>query len=594
MILVSGIVAYLFESSLAARRLAGDTLWAAVYAMNVKLAAEGTDYFAAESAPSTLQHFWSLAVEEQFYLVWPPLLLLVSGVLLRRGGGKHGRGIPVSRKHAGAALALVGLTSLGLSIWQTGVAQTWAYFGLHTRAWELTAGALIAVAIPALNRLPAVLGGVLSWLGLGCVGIAVLALDENTAFPGYAAMLPVAGAVLVVLGGCAAAPWGAERVLGLPPLQAIGAVSYSWYLWHWPVLMMMPAILGWESTPLNNLFVAFIAFLISVIGYTNVEVPFRTTRWIASTGRGLLFGLAVTTALAAAAAAVFVALPQAIGSGSAITVDTGDASTVRDAVGTRAVPSNLTPTPEQAAKDAPASRADGCHQPLQEDQLKRPCDYGDRAGDKTMLLFGDSHADQWLPALDLIAAGNGYRLFSHTKAACPAAEMVVRDRKLGREYTECTSWRRQVMAEITRARPDVVLLSSSYAVGNKSPGDWSRGMTNTVSALTAQGIRVVVIGDTPRRDGETGPDCVAANLGDVSVCTTPQDQALPFGEISAAVLQSVQRSGGLTVDPTNWFCADRQCPAVIGNYLVHRDQSHVSGSYVRFLAPELERTLELA
>jgi hypothetical protein len=272
----------------------------------------------------------------------------------------------------------------------------------------------------------------------------------------------------------------------------------------------------------------------------------------------------------------------------------GDVTVVRDSLAFRAVPANLTPAVEVAPDDVPASRGNHCHLELLEDQVRRPCDYGDPNGARSMVLFGDSHADAWLPAVEQIAGNNGYRLFSRTKAACPAVDILVRDGDLGREYTECETWRRQVMDEISTLDPAVVVLTGSAGVGNQSPADWARATTRTVSAFAEQGIRVVYIMDTPRRPSdEPGPDCVAANLDDVSKCITPQAEAQPFGGITTAISTAVVRSGGVIIDPTSWFCADDQCPAVIGNYLVYRDQSHVTASYMRFLAPELEQLLPL-
>ncbi|OLT13407.1 hypothetical protein BJF78_03565 [Pseudonocardia sp. CNS-139] len=586
---VTGVFTYLFESSLAARNLARDALWAALNAMNIKLAVDGTDYFEAENAPSLLQHFWSLAVEEQFYLVWPALLVVL-GVLLARRRGRAG----YSRLGIGIGLGVLFAVSFGLSVWQTGVAQPWAYFGSHARAWELAAGAFVAFGLPALRRMPVQVGHRLSWLGLLLIAVAVTAYTEQTPFPGYAAVLPVLGSVLVVAGGAVPASGGAERLLGLRPLQGIGAVSYSWYLWHWPVLILMPAMLGWQPTVLNNLFVVLIALLLAIISYTNIENPLRTASWVAATRRGLQLGLGLTAAVAVVATGALVALPPVVGAGVPVDIRPGDVTVVRDSLGPRPAPANLTPSVETAPDDVPASRGNECHLQLLEDQVRQPCDYGDPAGAQRMVLFGDSHADAWLPAMEMIAGNNGYRLLSRTKAACPPVDIVVRDGDLGREYTECGTWRRQVMQEIRDVEPDVVVMSGSVGIGNQSPADWARATTRTVSALVEQGIRVVYVVDTPRRDGRPGPDCVAANLDDVSRCSTPQDEAQPFGGISNAISTAVVRSGGVVVDPTSWFCAEEQCPSVIGNYLVYRDQSHVTASYMRFLAPELERLLPLA
>ena len=151
------------------------------------------------------------------------------------------------------------------------------------------------------------------------------------------------------------------------------------------------------------------------------------------------------------------------------------------------------------------------------------------------------------------------------------------------------------MDEVSELDPSIIVISGSAGIGNQSPADWGRATTRTVSALAEQGIKIVYILDTPRRGHDvTGPACVAANLADVSQCVTPQDEAQPYQGITDTISTAVVRSGGVVIDPTSWFCADDKCPSVIGNYLVYRDQSHVTASYMRFLAPELERLLPLA
>ncbi|MFE3599399.1 acyltransferase family protein [Streptomyces sp. NPDC059142] len=224
--------AWLFLSKARLAEYAGDALASALYAVNFRLAASGTDYLAQNGPPSPLQHFWSLAVEEQFYLVWPLLLLLTWRITRGR------------RRLAAVPLGVVCLGSFAAGVLLTDSSAPWAYFASFTRAWELGAGALLALGAGRLERLPAALAAPLTWLGLGCVTLAALSYDDTTPFPGHHALLPVAGTVLVLAGGCAPAPHGAGWLLGRRPLVWLGGLSYGWYLWHWPLLVIVPGGAG--------------------------------------------------------------------------------------------------------------------------------------------------------------------------------------------------------------------------------------------------------------------------------------------------------------------------------------------------------------
>ncbi|EFL29607.1 acyltransferase [Streptomyces viridochromogenes DSM 40736] len=223
---------WLFLSKARFAEYAGDALASALYAVNLRLAAAGTDYLAHNSPPSPFQHFWSLAVEEQFYLVWPLLLLLAWRVARGR------------RRLVAVPLGVLCLGSFAASLLVTNSSAPWAYFGSLTRAWELAAGALLALGTGRLKRLPAALAAPLTWLGMACVMLAAVWYDDATPFPGYHALLPVAGTALVLAGGCVPTPHGAGLLLERRPLVWVGGLSYGWYLWHWPLLVIAPAALG--------------------------------------------------------------------------------------------------------------------------------------------------------------------------------------------------------------------------------------------------------------------------------------------------------------------------------------------------------------
>ncbi|GGS39473.1 acyltransferase family protein [Streptomyces violaceus] len=224
--------AWLFLSKARLAEYAGDALASALYAVNFRLAAAGTDYLAQNSPPSPFQHFWSLAVEEQYYLVWPLLLLLTWRVARGR------------RRLVAVPLGVLCVGSYAAGVLVTNSSAPWAYFGSLTRAWELGAGALLALGTGRLERLPATLAAPLTWLGLACVTLAAIWYDDETPFPSYHALLPVAGTALVLAGGCAPTPHGAGWLLGRRPLVWLGGLSYGWYLWHWPLLVIAPAALG--------------------------------------------------------------------------------------------------------------------------------------------------------------------------------------------------------------------------------------------------------------------------------------------------------------------------------------------------------------
>ena len=604
--------------------LAYDALTAAGYAINVRLAVVATDYF-ANPAPSPFQHFWSLAVEEQFYLCWPLLIVVV----LRLGRISVVAALWAKAEMRGLTGALLGVVvaSLAYSASELTRDAPAAYFGLPSRAWELGVGALLAVlgsgrlwtaagscrtpvvysAPPRtgwgwsgptttpedqkLDRVKAALG----WGGLTAILVSAVALTGDTPFPGLAALPPVLGAAAVIAGG--------NRLLGLRPLARIGDYSYGLYLWHWPLLIVVPAALGHDVGLAGRLGLCAAALLLAVVTYHRLENPVRHRR--ALTGRplrGLGLGLALsgTTAVLAVLA---LAMPPSVPTGG-VAPDTraalrtagtpadelGDLIDASDSV--RRVPGNLVPALTDAPKDQVRPQTDGCHLAL-DSPVRRPrCVYGPAGATRAVVVIGDSHALQWFPAFADLAQRNGWRLVSLTRSSCLPADLAIRNIKLKRRYTECDAWRRWAVGRIDTLRPDLVVVASDTNYPGMLDGHpanpeqlWSDAWRKLLARLRADARHVVLLGDTPTLS--TDPlDCLGTHGSDIAACNEPAATVLRDPAWRAEVTDAARRSGVPVVDPTPWLCG-RDCPLIVGNLLVYRDTNHLTSTYAEMLSPLL-------
>jgi peptidoglycan/LPS O-acetylase OafA/YrhL len=603
-LLVTLIASWVWLPATRFRSITLDALSSTFYGINWRLAAEGTDYLNATAAPSPLQHLWSLAVEEQFYFVWPLLLLAVWA--WRRNRPFR---VPVS-----IILTLIVVVSLVVSVWQTSTSAPWAYFGVHTRAFELAIGALVAIGATALARTPKVLSLVLTWGGLVAIGVAALVLDENTAFPGYAALLPVLGAAAVIAGGVSAAPGGAGLLLGTWPFQQIGKLSYGWYLWHWPVLMIGPAALGRQPSVKLNLALAAFALLLTIASYHLIENPVRTRAWLKSRARrGLGLGLGLSASAAVLALIGSQLNPPVAHGGSAPNTAAELASAadpqakltqlINASAKADRMPANMTPELDKAGADVPAIYADQCHLNYEPAHQDRPCVYGDPAGAKTMYLIGDSHAAHWFPAFDDLARERGWRLVALTKAACQLPSVQNYSTALKRAYDECVTWRDNTLDRIVKEQPDLVVMASNdldnggliddagKLVPRAGLGDdslWVKGWQKTWDKL--QGIPMVLLEDSPWPP-DNAPECVATNPRQVSTkCVRTVKKAIAEPNRRKLVAAAAGADGIKVVDPLPWFCATR-CPLIVGNTLVFKDDSHMTVAYAQALEPVIGKAV---
>ncbi|MFW6639139.1 acyltransferase family protein [Nocardiopsis algeriensis] len=560
-----------------------DTMWqlvaSAAYVENLYLARQSVDYLAAEAPPSPVQHFWSLSVEEQFYLVWP--LLFVLWALCRRRW----------RAGTGMLAVLLGallVASLACSVAMAG--ESSAYFLPITRAWELAVGGLLAIAL-ARGSLPERLRLPLGWLGLAAIAASALLYGGATPFPGWTALLPVLGGAAVIAAEQSRSRLSASALLSTAPARWGGDVSYSLYLWHWPLTVFALVLAGTDRLGLlGAVAVGGLSVLLAWATKVWVEDPVRE-RGLIRSGRGAAAGaVAGVLAVAAVGAVLYVRVDQVRSVGFDPRVHVGP-----EALGRASVEGPLYPSPIDAEEDAPVLYGDGCQAPPPATDPSDPCVYGDEDARETVAVVGDSHSAQWVTALLELGEERGWRLVLYTKSSCAFTDTAVEDAE-GGEYEECRTWNRAVVGELAELRPDTVVTSSSTAarpVGAESPEEgaelMAEGMLTLWREVAEVTDRIVAVRDTPRQRRDV-VECVAGS-GGPEECAVPQEQAFEREDPQEEVVAQLPGKAFL-VDMSDRFCARGECPAVIGNVIVYRDSGHITSTYVSLLSEELGRRMD--
>ncbi|HSS09128.1 MAG TPA: acyltransferase family protein [Acidimicrobiales bacterium] len=608
---------------LGVHRVIGDAVASSLYVPNYRFALQSTNYLAATTAPSPLQHYWSLGVEEQFYLLWPALLLVVS-LAWRRSR-------QVSWHAATSALVVAGVASFALSLWLTRVSQPWAFFSLPTRAWELMAGGLIALTAPQLRRLPRPASVILGWAGIAAILWSVTRLSGSTPFPGRAALIPVGGTAAVLMAGTPGHPWGPVVVLRRLVFQVLGKLSYSWYLWHWPVLVVTPAIVGHSLNTSENVGLAVLSLGLAFLTVVVVELPIRFSPWLAHQARrSLTLGAALTAG--AVALSLFVASSLALPRGHGVApaaaatgvaekpAATTPANTAKSAaiagppavelaaqtapvvnavansVNDEDVPTNLQPSLAHAHRDDPPVYVDGCMDSFT-DATVRSCVFGDPNSPTSVFLFGDSHASMWFPAFDQLAKTRNWRLVAVDKATCPPLQLELRSPDLGRQFTECDQWRANVLARIRAERPALVVLgvarhyNSLYHFTVYSP-QWLQGLATMISSIRQLGSQVALMGPIPKPPIDV-PNCLSAHTTSAVACTVPLAVAIN-ADGRAAEQATTVAAGGSYVNPQPWFCTSTTCAAMVDNLLVWRDDNHITATYATWLTAVVGAQVDVA
>lgn len=590
------------------RLVAPETQWehtarearaAVLYVVNWVLARDAVDYLAAENAPSPVQHFWSLSVEEQFYFVWPVLILLLAAL----ARATRRRPLPV------VLVGLLTLTaiSLGYSIHETAANPPAAYFVTPTRVWELGVGGLLAtVTLLRPGRMRPWSATAFSWVGLLAIGYAAATYTGKTPFPGWQAAMPVLGTAAVI----AAQPPTAKGqrwlspgpLLALRPVQWLGDVSYSVYLWHWPLIVLVPAATDRALTWTDRGAIVAATLLLAWLTKVLVEDRFRAASWavplrkpflLAATGMALVVGLAGVQLVevhqrseqAAAAVARGVAgLDPCFGARALDHPQSCPAVAYGDVV----------PAPIEAAQDksdAYDTQSDGrncfSYVPRFDD---RTCVFGDRQSPIDVVLVGNSHAGQWVPALEQVAVENHLKITAFLASRCALADLR-QEFDTTAHATACLDWVHRTTRRVTQMHPDLVVVSNRSSVPaeghtrEESTPLYLDGYTAVLKAWRDAGIRTLVLRDTPA-PGRSIPDCVAEAKVAYRQCDGTRKQWLPPTPETDAV-RALQSPLVTLADLTDHICGPVTCSAVTGGVITYFDASHLTATYARTLAPYL-------
>ena len=564
-IAVITLVGLLLAAPLDRSELAADGAASALSLANMRFIGS-VDYFAPTTSPSPFLHFWSLSVEEQFYLVWPALIVLLTW----RGG---------SSRRLIVALLIGVVASFALSIWLTDASPARAFYLLPTRVWQLGVGGLLAlIGVAGTSRR----AGALAWAGLAAVAVAGVALTAEMPYPGLAALLPTAGAVALLYGG--AAPSGPVRLLAAAPLRFLGKISYSLYLWHWPLLVLPLTFLERALTGVEIVVAVAAAIGVSWLSWRFVEQPFRygersrrATSWSAIRigVAGILTVALFTQGLAAGLAApATVIQPTPSPSGSPVVSD-----------GPIALPADLTPSLTSARADEERLRGDGC---LAFERVTSPptCEYGDTGSAITIALVGDSHASHWFPAIEAIALERGWRLLTFVKVSCSFTTLAQRNLALKREYRECTAFNEATVARLNQIKPELTIIVNRRTFRPIGGGDTPELAGAAFGAMVARlpGATAIIV-DTPD-PGFDAPACLSKHSSDIRPCFFAQSD-VDNGEIGIAERVAAEVAGAQLIDLTANICTEWPCSPIAGSVLIYRDEDHMTKTFSRSLAAPL-------
>ncbi len=564
----------------------------AAYFQNWALASNAVDYLAADNAASPTQHFWSLSVEEQFYFLLPILMWLLVVLFKGKKAASLSRAIVI-------LLSFIVLASFVIGVYLTFAEPVSSYFFTHVRAWQFAAGALLAAVFAYIpqNRNYKLASLI---IGLGLIAVSAVLLDGSLAYPGFWALLPTAGAVLALSsnleGGRIA------KLLSWRPIQFIGDVSYSIYLWHWPLIILLPYVVG-NLTTVWKLIIIALSFGLAALSQKFIEQPFiirgrkegaknRTAivLMFAACG-GMLFSSMAFSAQADVSIRTELTKQQEVVNSGLDCL--GAASKAPDGVEciNPDLDEILLPSLDLASHDSPSLLLPAdCQGTKASDSVPKPCNLTGKTADVKIALIGDSHSAQFMAPMLELAKQNSWQVVSYSKGGCP---MSYAERTHDAVLTKaCKKWVKAAVKQLTTTGFDLVVTSqvsgTEWASGKVKQATYSRdGLVKIWKEINSAGVPVMVIKDNPRPI-KASLLCVKKNkYANFDACQNTKKAAM-LADPQPAAVKLLNSPLTKLVDFTDVYCDELKCDAVIGGVIVNRDENHLTNTFSRTLAPYLE------